>query len=146
MIALLDVAARLDDPQRERFEHQREAGVLSSPRNADGPDPAVTAVGAGRGRHQLRLELHRVQLSPTPLRRTVNYRTLAPTLRAPNRHTVGVLQADGDPAPFKIQIDVGYFPGALEPEQLRVVMAKVFHHDSSQSHQRISSQFRLQTH
>ncbi len=87
--------------------------------------PPLAATSRNR-RSDLSFELHRVEVTPTPLRGRIGSRTGLIALRTGERPT-GVGELDDDLVLIHVEVDVFDVPGVIQPEQGTVVFVEFVH-------------------
>ena len=112
--------AGLQDFDGKRLEKQRESGVLPRPRRHDGLDAMLRAPASGKAGDQLRRELHRVQVPPTPLV-GVSGEAAGPAALGAKHARADVRQADFDSSILVLEVDRLHPPGVIEAEQTGVM-------------------------
>jgi len=126
---LLDAAGCLQETDGEGFEHQGEASVRLGPGDFNGLHSAVGTLRARNSSGENGLELHRVQMSPGPLRRMILERSLGRTLRTANRCSRDMLNLNPDALLLQRQIDIHHPPGPVQPQQQPVMLRKRVHEE-----------------
>ena len=127
-----DVGCRLKHANRERLEHQREAGMLTRPGNGDRLDPAAGTLAAWYGGSDSSRELHRIEVSPRSLGSGVSASAGLGTLGTAELPT-GVFKIDDDSAGREVEIHVNDLPIVAEPKKLSVVCVEIVHADKVQN-------------
>ena len=112
--------AGLQDFDSKRLEEQGESGVLSCPGRHDGLDAMLRAPASGKAGDQLRRELHRVQVPPTPLVGVIG-EAAGPAALGAEHAGADVRQADFDSSILDLEVDRLHPPGVIEAEQTGVM-------------------------
>jgi len=122
-------SAGLQDFDGESLEEESEARVLARPRWHDRLHAVLRAPAPGETGDQLRRELHRVQVPPTPLFRVVGEAARLAAVGATDpRANVG--EADLDASLLEPEVDRIDSPGLIEAQQPGVVGRKCVHPDN----------------
>src|SRR6056297_1481449 len=135
----LDVGCRLENSDREGFEHQGKPRVLAGPRNTDRLDPTLFAAAAGHGGPDLRRELHRVEMPPGSLRGRVGSGTRLSALRATQLRP-GERKVDDHLSPGQIEVHLVDVPRIVQTEQVTVVLIEIVPPASIRKHRKTSHQ------